>query len=116
MLGIWLTPPGGQLFLVLCSIVGESDTVSIICPNTQRIHIPRARFSDFEVGKILGTGSFGRVLIARHKTKGIVCALKMLSKAQMLKTKQVSHVMAEKRVLMKVGIKFELGFFFVLRI
>eukprot|EP00898_Chlorokybus_atmophyticus_P005851 jgi/Chlat1/6267/Chrsp44S09051 len=54
---------------------------------------------DFEVGPILGTGSFGRVSIAKHKATDCVCAIKCLSKSQILKTKQVNHIKAEKEIL-----------------
>ena len=41
---------------------------------------------DFELGRILGTGSFGRVLHCKHKATGMHVAIKILSKAQILKT------------------------------
>lgn len=36
----------------------------------------------FEIGRILGTGSFGRVSFARHKSTGTFVAIKVLSKAE----------------------------------
>ena len=36
----------------------------------------------FEVGRILGTGSFGRVSFARHKSTGTLVAIKEMSKAE----------------------------------
>ena len=44
--------------------------------------------SDFSQGPILGTGSFGRVLLAAHKQTGRVCAIKALSKAHLVKSQQ----------------------------
>jgi len=41
--------------------------------------------SDFEVGKPLGTGRFGRVYIAREKRNNVCIALKVLSKAEVQK-------------------------------
>ena len=43
---------------------------------------------DFEFGKVLGTGSFGRVCLAVHKEKGLVCAVKALSKSHIIKNQQ----------------------------
>ena len=57
---------------------------------------------DFELGRILGTGSFGRVLHCTHKATGMHVAIKILSKAQILKTKQVNHIIAEKDILKSV--------------
>lgn len=64
----------------------------------------------FDIGPILGTGSFGRVPIARHKKSGTVVAIKMLSKAQILRTKQVLHIKAEKEILQKVNFPFIVAF------
>lgn len=45
--------------------------------------------SDFELGKTLGAGSFGRVSVARHVKSNHVCAAKSLCKASIIKSKQV---------------------------
>ena len=42
---------------------------------------------------MLGTGSFGRVSLARHVASGRVCAIKALSKANVLKNQQVCIAM-----------------------
>lgn len=42
-----------------------------------------------QVGRVLGTGSFGRVSLARHRASGQVCAIKALSKAHIVKNQQV---------------------------
>ncbi len=44
--------------------------------------------SDFEQGPILGTGSFGRVLLVHTKASREVCAIKALSKAHLVKNQQ----------------------------
>lgn len=43
-----------------------------------------------QVGRVLGTGSFGRVSLARHRASGLVCAIKALSKAHIVKNQQVA--------------------------
>ena len=45
--------------------------------------------SDFDVGKTLGTGSFGRVKIANHIQSNTSVALKMLRKRDVMKYNQV---------------------------
>lgn len=40
---------------------------------------------DFEIGKKLGRGKFGRVYLARERNSGFIVALKLLSKRQLIK-------------------------------
>lgn len=50
--------------------------------------------NDFSMGRVLGTGSFGRVSLATHKEKGFVCAIKALSKAHIVKNQQArEHIL-----------------------
>ena len=58
------------------------------CPQ-QSLKLDSCRLEDFEVGRVLGTGSFGRVSLARHRASGLVCAIKALSKAHIVKNQQV---------------------------
>jgi serine/threonine protein kinase len=54
---------------------------------------------DFDMLSTLGTGSFGRVKLVRHKATQQVYALKILSKSLVLRTKQAEHIIAEKEIL-----------------
>jgi serine/threonine protein kinase len=72
----------------------------------KKLNLNPCCLADFDLGPILGTGSFGRVHLAKHKKTGAVTAIKMLSKSQILKTKQVSHIKAEKDILDTVGYPF----------
>ena len=73
---------------------------------TEKLNLNPCKLSDFELGPILGTGSFGRVPLGTHKQTGTVCAIKQLSKSQILKTKQVQHIKAEKTILEAVNFPF----------
>jgi len=75
-----------------------------------KVSLDPCKMDDFELGPILGTGSFGRVPIARHLSSGKVVAIKMLSKAQILRTKQVLHIKAEKEILEKINFPFIVQF------
>jgi serine/threonine protein kinase len=62
--------------------------------------------SDYDIQVTLGTGcscfysgSFGRVRLAKHKGTGKYFALKMLKKAEIIKSKQVDHVLNENTIL-----------------
>jgi len=61
---------------------------------------------DFELRRTLGTGSFGRVRLVTHKQTGKVYALKIISKYETLKLKQVQHITAEKNILAQVSHPF----------
>ncbi|XP_049607626.1 STKc_SGK domain-containing protein isoform X2 [Syngnathus scovelli] len=56
---------------------------------------------DFDYLKIIGRGSFGKVLLARHKESTKYYAVKVLQKKVILKKKEQKHIMAERSVLMK---------------
>ena len=67
-------------------------------PNNVSIH-PKTPIRNFELGPIIGTGSFGIVPIAKHRDSGLVVAIKILSKAHVAKTKQIVHIVQEKKIL-----------------
>ncbi|ETN42617.1 uncharacterized protein HMPREF1541_01774 [Cyphellophora europaea CBS 101466] len=49
----------------------------------------------FEIGKPLGKGKFGRVYLARERTSGFVCALKVLHKSELQQGKVEKQVRRE---------------------
>ena len=55
-----------------------------------QIWFENCEIDDFELEQILGAGNFGQVFIARHIKSNIICAVKCLSKAIILNSKQVS--------------------------
>jgi protein kinase A len=76
---------------------------------------PNADISDFQLIKTLGAGSFGRVILVKHKTKSDkLYAMKCMDKFHIVKSKQVAHTMYEIRVLDAVRFDFivNLDFFF----
>lgn len=61
----------------------------------------QVRPSDFEFLKLIGKGSFGKVLLAKQKCDGRVFAIKVLQKQAIMKRNEVKHIMAERNVLLK---------------
>lgn len=57
---------------------------------------------DFVVLKVLGRGTYGKVMLVQHKEEGIVYALKTLRKKNIVKTMQVDHTKAERKILEKM--------------
>ena len=72
----------------------------------------KVKLSDYQIDRTLGTGSFGRVKLAKNKSTGKYCALKILKKAEIIKLKQVDHIMNEIRILTMIDHPF-LVFFFI---
>jgi len=60
---------------------------------------PKIKWSDLELRRILGVGTFGRVKLVLHKPTNQAYALKCMRKQQVVATKQQSHVLNEKRIL-----------------
>ncbi|CDW77897.1 protein kinase domain protein [Stylonychia lemnae] len=52
----------------------------------------KVALNDYDLTTTLGTGSFGRVRLARNKKTGEYFAMKILKKADIIKLKQVDHV------------------------
>ncbi|KRX46261.1 cAMP-dependent protein kinase catalytic subunit alpha, partial [Trichinella murrelli] len=65
-----------------------------------------ANLDDFDRLKTLGTGSFGRVMLVRHKQTQQYFAMKILDKQKVVKLKQVEHTLNEKRILQSVSFPF----------
>ncbi|KAL1115228.1 hypothetical protein AAG570_007259 [Ranatra chinensis] len=60
-----------------------------------------ARPSDFEFLHVIGKGSFGKVVLARHKLDGSHYAVKVLSKKLVMNKNEARHIMSERNVLLK---------------
>ncbi|KAE9139514.1 hypothetical protein PF010_g574 [Phytophthora fragariae] len=54
---------------------------------------------DFKMLQVIGRGSFGKVVLVGHKTTKKLYAMKILSKENIVKRKQVEHTRTERRVL-----------------
>lgn len=66
----------------------------------------KMKLSDYEIHHTLGTGSFGRVKLARNKVTNKWVALKILKKAEIIRLKQVDHVINENTLLSNVDHPF----------
>jgi len=54
---------------------------------------------DFELLRVLGKGSFGKVFLVRLIATGQVYALKVLKKSEVVRRRQVEHTKAERRIM-----------------
>ncbi|XP_053322935.1 serine/threonine-protein kinase Sgk3 [Spea bombifrons] len=62
---------------------------------------PYAKPSDFEYLRLIGKGSFGKVVLTRGRHDGKFYAVKVLTKKVILNKKEQKHIMAERNVLLK---------------
>lgn len=61
---------------------------------------------DFDLLKVVGKGSFGKVMQVRRKATGKVYAMKVLKKQQLVARKQVAHTQTERKVLQNIDHPF----------
>uniref|UniRef100_A0AC35GFI0 Uncharacterized protein n=1 Tax=Panagrolaimus sp. PS1159 TaxID=55785 RepID=A0AC35GFI0_9BILA len=75
-----------------------TPTTSSQIPKDKR---SRVTLDDFEFIKMLGVGSFGKVILSREKRSGKLYAIKILKKTVVVNKEEVAHTMTENRVLQK---------------
>ena len=61
---------------------------------------------DFDLLKVIGKGSFGKVMQVRKKDNGKIYAMKVLKKEQLIARKQVAHTKTERKVLEEIHSPF----------
>ncbi|XP_067141750.1 cAMP-dependent protein kinase catalytic subunit beta-like isoform X1 [Centruroides vittatus] len=64
------------------------------------------KLDDFILMKTLGSGSFGVVKLVKHKNTEEFYALKVLSKEEIVKLKQIEHTLNEKKILQSISFPF----------
>ncbi|CDO92122.1 unnamed protein product [Kluyveromyces dobzhanskii CBS 2104] len=68
-------------------MVKKSGTAHTTRPPTlmeQSSKFKNMTLQDFEIGKILGKGKFGKVYCVKHKETGLICALKAMEKKEII--------------------------------
>eukprot|EP00049_Salpingoeca_infusionum_P011728 m.205338 g.205338 ORF g.205338 m.205338 type:complete len:1155 (-) comp15015_c0_seq1:244-3708(-) len=91
-----VSPPPSPFRVISSDSLIEINEESL--PGPQHIVTPR----DFELLKVLGTGSYGKVLLVRKVTgvdAGTLYAMKVLKKASIVREKEVAHTRSERNIL-----------------
>ena len=73
---------------------------------------PNATLEDFSQLKVLGRGSFGKVVLVRLEKSKKLYAMKILKKELVIKRKQVNHTMTERSLLEKLNHPFIVKLFY----
>jgi hypothetical protein len=84
-----------------CLSADEDSPVHLPQVNLGPSERPAARPNDFEFLKVIGKGSFGKVLLARHRSEHTLFAVKVLQKSTVLRRNERTHIMCERNVLLK---------------
>lgn len=64
------------------------------------------KLGDYAIQHTLGTGSFGRVKVGKNKTSGKYVAVKTMKKMEIIKLKQVDHILNEVKILTMIDHPF----------
>lgn len=75
-------------------------------PATANASTGRPSLDDFILIQVVGKGSYGKVMLVKHKDEGSVFAMKMLRKENVIKRNQVEHTKTERNVLEAVSHPF----------
>ncbi|KAI8868283.1 Pkinase-domain-containing protein, partial [Ramicandelaber brevisporus] len=74
----------------------QSPSPQLIAPNTRPEHV---RLGDFSIVRTVGTGSFSRVYLVKHKSTSQFYAIKRVDKADIIRLCQVEHINNERNIL-----------------
>ena len=66
----------------------------------------KVNLNEYDLTTTLGTGSFGRVMLCKSKKSGDYYAMKRLKKADIIKLRQVDHVISENTILADIDHPF----------
>ncbi|XP_007236577.3 serine/threonine-protein kinase Sgk2b [Astyanax mexicanus] len=84
------------------SVCDEAGAAALCFTNSaQELERGRASAADFDYLKVIGTGSFGKVLLAKHRDNNRYYAVKVLQKHIVFRKKAEEHIMCERSVLLK---------------
>uniref|UniRef100_A0AAQ4RZ54 non-specific serine/threonine protein kinase n=1 Tax=Gasterosteus aculeatus aculeatus TaxID=481459 RepID=A0AAQ4RZ54_GASAC len=84
---------------ILSSPTSQIENVNEEEMDTSIGHYKRKTMTDFDYLKLLGKGTFGKVILVREKASGTYYAMKILKKEVIIAKDEVAHTLTESRVL-----------------
>ncbi|KAH8554140.1 kinase-like domain-containing protein [Umbelopsis sp. PMI_123] len=86
----------------ILNVVGGTGAMAVqLCYKPQQQNSLIA-FDHFDLLKVIGKGSFGKVYVVRKKDTNRIYAMKVIRKALIISRSEVTHTLAEKTVLAKI--------------
>ncbi|XP_073904889.1 RAC-gamma serine/threonine-protein kinase isoform X7 [Castor canadensis] len=82
-----------------CSPTSQIDNAGEEEMDASTSHHKRKTMNDFDYLKLLGKGTFGKVILVREKASGKYYAMKILKKEVIIAKDEVAHTLTESRVL-----------------
>ena len=82
---------------------------NLLNPEKKEIKISK---SDFEIIKLIGKGSYGKVYLVRKKSNSKLFAMKELEKEQLKITNQKEHTKSERKLLEIINYQFIVKFYY----
>lgn len=65
--------------------------------------LKKLELSDFSLETTLGSGSYGKVKLARRKKDGAVLCVKSMKKAEIIESKQTDHIINECNIISQIS-------------
>ncbi|CAF3334972.1 unnamed protein product [Rotaria socialis] len=90
-------PPSNQTIQMVTN--DDVDSTENDYPVINEVFSRRPQINDFEYLKILGRGTFGKVVLCRERTTQRIFAMKMLRKSLVITNNEVVHTMDENKIL-----------------
>uniref|UniRef100_A0A8B9HUD3 non-specific serine/threonine protein kinase n=2 Tax=Astyanax mexicanus TaxID=7994 RepID=A0A8B9HUD3_ASTMX len=84
---------------IQCSPTSQIDNIGEEEMDISISHHKRKTMNDFDYLKLLGKGTFGKVILVREKASGKYYAMKILKKEVIIAKDEVAHTLTESRVL-----------------
>lgn len=97
---VWPDHISGNSGLIAESKTADSDAAG------SKYDKSKVTIEDFELIRVIGKGSFGKVTLVKKKDNSKMYAMKVLSKSNVAKRKQVEHTRTERRVLATINHPF----------
>ena len=73
-----------------------------LSPSSKSTGSSKITIDDFELIRVVGKGSFGKVLLVRKRSSDKLFAMKILRKQEVVKRKQIEHTLTERRILEQI--------------
>uniref|UniRef100_A0A8C6SMF6 non-specific serine/threonine protein kinase n=1 Tax=Neogobius melanostomus TaxID=47308 RepID=A0A8C6SMF6_9GOBI len=85
-----------EAITMVAESLAKQEEEGILCSPTSQIE---NTMNDFDYLKLLGKGTFGKVILVREKASGTYYAMKILKKEVIIAKDEVAHTLTESRVL-----------------